>query len=83
MVSYVGGLAIKLLGAPPDIAFGVSAPALVGSGWAAFGHLITLDDEYPGGWSNIEGSKAVWRASLREMLAKLGLFVVLLLGLTA
>ncbi|HVO25072.1 MAG TPA: hypothetical protein VMW56_15745 [Candidatus Margulisiibacteriota bacterium] len=43
--------------------------------WAAFGHLITLDDDEPGGWSNPEESKDLWRSSLLELAVK---FVVLL-----
>jgi hypothetical protein len=44
------------------------------SAWAAFGHLITIDDEAPGGWSNPEESQEVWRGSLRELAVK---FVIL------
>lgn len=40
-------------------------------GWAAFGHLVTLDDDMPGGWSNVEGSKSLWRQSLLELSVKL------------
>ena len=45
------------------------------SAWAALGHLITLDDDMPGEWSNLEGSRSVWHRSLLELAVK---FVVLL-----
>ncbi len=83
VISYLGATAIKLLGAPRNIAFGVGLPALVLSGWAACGHFITLDDDYPGGWSNPGRSKEVWRASLLHLLGKLALFAALLLVLAA
>ncbi len=43
--------------------------------WIAFGHLITIDDDAPGGWSNPENSKSIWHDSLIELLIK---FAVLL-----
>lgn len=42
--------------------------------WAAIGHLVTLDDDASGGWSNPDNSKEVWRKSRRELILK---FVVL------
>ena len=36
----------------------LAAPSIILSGWAAFGHLITLDDDMPGEWSNPEGAYA-------------------------
>jgi hypothetical protein len=55
----------------------ISAPALIMSGWAAIGHLVTLDDDAPGGWSspaNSAEAKAFWRRSLAELTVK---FVIL------
>ena len=52
----------------------LAAPLVFLSGWAFFGHLITIDDELPGGWSNPEGSRAIWRRSLVEMMLKMVLF---------
>lgn len=78
VASYIGAIAVKLLGGPRDIAFGVGLPAIVFSGWAALGHLITLDDDYPGEWSNPGRSKELWRTSLLELLGKIGVFAVLL-----
>ena len=51
-------------------------PALIVSGWAFGGHLITLDDEMRGGWSNPEGSRAVRGRSVLELFAKLFVFAV-------
>ena len=44
--------------------------------WAAVGHLVTLDDDMPGEWSNPDGNKKLWRASLRAMSKK---FIVVVL----
>ena len=38
--------------------------------WAAVGHLVTLDDDQPGGWSNPESDGSLWRSSLRELAAR-------------
>ena len=54
---------------------GMAVPLVFLSGWAFLGHLITIDDELPGGWSNPEGSRAVWSRSLAEMVLKVVLFV--------
>ena len=53
----------------------VSAPALLLSGWAALGHLVTFDDDLPSGWSNPGESKAFWQRSLVEFALKALLFV--------
>jgi hypothetical protein len=58
----------------PTVANWLSWPALVVAGWAFFGHLIALDDDMRGGWSNPEGSRAVWRRSVTELFAKLLVF---------
>ncbi|MBK7285303.1 MAG: hypothetical protein IPI83_14165 [Sphingomonadales bacterium] len=52
----------------------LSAPVLAYLGLAFGGHLITIDDDMPGEWSNPEGSKHVWRRSLAELLIKFLLF---------
>ena len=78
MASCAAAVTSKLLDFPRDIAFVVALPALLLSGWAALGHLITLDDDFPGGWSNPEKSKRIWWASIAELLVKLGLFAVLM-----
>ena len=38
--------------------------------WAFVGHAITLDDDIPGAWSNMERSEKVWRNSRIELLVK-------------
>jgi hypothetical protein len=45
--------------------------------WVAFGHLITVDDDMPGEWSNPEGDKKMWRSSLVTLLLKFMAFVLL------
>jgi hypothetical protein len=47
------------------------------SGWVALGHLVTLDDDMPGEWSNPQRSRALWLRSLAELIAKLLVFAVL------
>lgn len=47
------------------------------SGWAAFGLLITLDDDMPGEWSNPERSPKIWRRSLIEFAVKFFIFILL------
>src|SRR5687767_2922342 len=39
------------------------------------GHFVTIDDDYPGGWSNPEHLKTTWATSLRELAVKLAIFV--------
>lgn len=52
----------------------IAAPALVFSGWVALGHLVTLDDDAPGEWSNPEGSKAIWCRSRVQLIVKIVVF---------
>jgi hypothetical protein len=47
------------------------------SGWAFIGHLVTFDDDLPGGWSNPDGRQAV---PFRELLAKGLLFLTVCLA---
>lgn len=47
------------------------------SAWVAFGHLITLDDDMPGEWSNPDGDKKMWRASLSVLVLKFLIFIAL------
>jgi hypothetical protein len=48
------------------------------AGWAAFGHLITLDDDAPESFSNPEGLRPLWRRSLLELVIKFLVFAVLI-----
>jgi hypothetical protein len=54
-------------------------PALILAAWAFFGHLITLDEDAPGGWSNPKGEGAIWRSSRIELLVKLACFLAIAL----
>lgn len=47
------------------------------SGLVFGGHLVTLDDDSPGGWSNQNNSKQFWRESLFELLIKLVILLAL------
>ena len=58
-------------------------PALILTGWASVGHLVTLDDDAPGEWSNPGGSRKVWLSSLRELSVKVALFAAALTMLFA
>jgi hypothetical protein len=45
-------------------------------GWGAFGQLITLDDELPGGWSNPEGDPAIARQAKTWLTSTVAAFGV-------
>src|SRR5687767_14677411 len=62
-------LASVLLGAQAALWCGM--PALLISVWVALGHLVTIDDEAAGGWSNPERSSRIWHRSLRDLAAKI------------
>ncbi len=75
LASCLGSVVALLAGAPWWR--WVSAPALVFSGWAALGHLVTLDDDAPGGWSspaNPAEAKGFWRSSLAQLALKVLVF---------
>lgn len=59
------------------IGLALAASLAVLSGLAFFGHFITVDDDLPGEWSNPEGSRSQWHASLLEMLAKFFIFFLM------
>jgi hypothetical protein len=46
--------------------------------WAAFGHLITLDDDRPDGWSNIEGTDEFYKQSKWELRIKFAFLLLLI-----
>ena len=73
-LSVVCSLGALLLGAH-DLGASSTWPALVLAGWAFGGHLVTLDDDAPGGWSNHEGSAEYWHASLRQLAIKFFVFL--------
>ena len=52
-------------------------PLAILSGWAFLGHLVTIDDEFPGGWSNPQRSRSVLLNSLGALVAKGTLFAAI------
>lgn len=54
----------------------LAAPALLLAFLAFAGHLVTLDDDYPGEWSNPEGARVIWHSSLRQLAAKFAALLV-------
>lgn len=57
-----------------DMASYIGSPAFAISGWAALGHLITLDDDALGGWSNPEKDLSMWHHSLLGLGVKIAVF---------
>jgi len=53
------------------------------SAWSAFGHLVTLDDDLPGGFSNPDGDQAIWQSSLRQLAIKCAVLAVIIYGILA
>ena len=45
--------------------------------WVVFGHLITIDDDMPGEWSNPEGDKKLWHSSVVIVFVKFMVFALL------
>ena len=75
--SVLGGVAISVgasgllaLAGRHDVAAYVTLPALIISAWAFVGHLVTVDDEAPGGWANPDGAADIWRQSLFWLAVK-------------
>ena len=58
----------------PSLAFKVGIAPVIFTGLALFGHLITLDDDARGGFSNSQSSSGIWRSSLLGLALKAGLF---------
>ncbi len=83
ILSLLASLTAAVL-AVPRLSVWLGTPALVLSAWAFVGHLVTLDDDHPSGWSNpgtsesTSGeSRALWHRSLRELAVKLVVFLTL------
>ena len=57
----------------PSLAFKIGIAPVIFAAWAFFGHLITLDDDARGGFSNPQSSSGIWRKSLLELTLKAGL----------
>ena len=75
--SYIGSSVALLVGAH-SLGRLLVLLALVVSGFAALGYLVTLDEDMTGEWSNPAGSRKVWVSSVAELCAKLGGFAVAL-----
>lgn len=74
LISCAGAAVSYLIGAR-SVGSWIAAPALVLSGWAALGHLVTLDDDMPAEWSNPQRSRTVWNRSVAELTVKLMVFI--------
>lgn len=78
MLSYVSSMAASISGLG-QLGMWLGAPAVALSGWAFIGHLVTIDDDAPGEWSNPEGSKKLWHYSLGELALKTIIFGALVI----
>ena len=76
IVSLVASFAAAAVGSP-RFAVWLGAPALLFSAWAFVGHLVTIDDDYPGGFSNPQKSQALWSTSVRALGMKFLAFVAI------
>ena len=79
---YVASLVTSLLAfaiGARTVATYLALPGLTLSAFAFMGHLVTLDDDAPEGWSNPDSSKAIWRSSLAELGLKFLAFLLLLI----
>jgi hypothetical protein len=58
----------------PSWALKIGVAPVIFAGSALLGHLMTLDDDARGGFSNPQSSSGIWRSSLLELTLKAGLF---------
>jgi hypothetical protein len=72
-ISMLLSLAAHLLGHSAVAAF-VIAPAVLALGFASAGHLVTVDDDAPGEFSNPDGDRIFWQTSLRHLIGKFSAF---------
>ena len=73
-LASVLGFGVAFLVGADSVGNWLGGLALTLSGWAVIGHLVTLDDDMPGGWSNPERSRALWSKSLAQLLIKIVIF---------
>lgn len=73
-LASVLGFAVAFLLGARTVGNWLGGLALILSGWAVIGHLVTLDDDMPGGWSNPERSRAFWLRSLGQVAIKMVIF---------
>jgi len=63
------------------LSFWLSVPFIYSAigiaGLVCVGHLVTIDDDYPRGWSNPEEKQNVWRGSLSALALKALAFLLL------
>lgn len=86
MVRRLTYFAVIFMGLPLGLSAFFAVPYILSAvGMAAlifFGHLVTIDDDWRGGWSNPDGDPKIRAASVRELGIK-GVILVTLLGLAA
>ena len=82
LVSLLGALGVRLVGAQQHV-LAVATPALIIAAWASFGHLITIDDDFRGGFSNPDGDPEIQRSSLAELSIKFAVLVAVALFVLA
>ena len=80
--SVVASLAAFAVGAR-TLAGYLALPGLLLSGMAFLGHLVTLDEDAAGGWSNPNNSRAIWRSSLAQLGVKFLAFLLVLIPMLA
>ena len=73
IASVLCSVGVRLFGRS-DLRVPVGLPALLLTGWSFAGHLITLDEDAPGGWSNSGDSHQVWHRSLLQLAVLLAIF---------
>jgi hypothetical protein len=56
-----------------------ASPGLLLSGVALLGHVVTLDEDAKGGWSNPNNSLTVWRTSLLHLAVQFAAFLAILI----
>ena len=76
LVYLAGCIAVLLGGMRSPIAI-LGLPLVFVSGLVFVGHLVTLDEDAPGGWSNPARSTDLFRRSLLELVAKGAAFGVI------
>lgn len=73
-LASVLGFAVAFLVGARTVGNWAGGLALVLSGWVALGHLVTLDEDMPGGRSNPERSRTFWLKSLGQLAIKMVIF---------
>ena len=80
--SVVASLGAFAIGARTAATY-LACPGMLLSGWAFLGHLVTLDEDAAGGWSNPNNSRAIWRSSLAQLGIKFLAFLLTLVPVLA